>query len=140
MGGRGYKNDVDGYLIGTRRTVEFKAAYKTEDGKIDILYDILSPKTPTIPIFSNTANKIYALIGKRRTIKSIGFYDETHRLTKVIHLNHKHKSFCGHHVHIGDSYHHDINTTRNLNMEERQITEHIIQLWKEKGGAYHAQH
>ena len=138
MGGRGYKNDVDGYLIGTRRTVEFKAAYKTEDGKIDILYDIISPKAPTIPIFSNTANKIYALIGKRGTIKSIGFYDETHRLTKVIHLDHGDGGITGYHVHIGDSYHHESGNSRHPTEEEYGIIKRVLSLWKEKGEAYHA--
>lgn len=131
MGGRGYKNDVNGYLNGNKRTVEFKSAFKTDDGKIDILYDIASPKAPTMPIFSNTENKIYAIIGKNGQIKSIGFYDEKHMLIKTIHLDHNDNKHSQH-VHDGDNYHHISGKGRILTDSEHAITNRILNIWKTK--------
>ena len=133
MGGRGYKNDVSGYLDGNRRTVEFKTLLMTGDGRIDILCDITSPKTPTAPIFSNSPDKIYALVGKRDKIKSIGFYDGRHMMVKTIHMDHKHDGYCPH-VHVGDSYHHDTENVRRTTAEEGIVVEEVLRLWKEQGG------
>lgn len=132
MGGRGYKNDVKNYLDGNRRTVEFKAAFKSIDGIIDILYDIQAPKNPTMPIFSNSPNKIYAVIGKNGEIKSIGFYDERHMLIKTIHLDHFDNDNKPWHVHDGDSYHHVNGVSRKLTEEEEKIVKKILKIWKEK--------
>ena len=132
MGGRGYSNNVIGYLNSNKRTVEFEAKYKSNDGKIDILVDKISPKAPTMPIFSNTENKIYAIVGKNGEIKSIGFYNDKHILTKTIHLDHMDKPINGAHVHEGDSYHHKSNLSRALNKKEWDITNRILKIWKEK--------
>ena len=129
MGGRGYSNSVDQYLGGNRRTVEFQAAYKTEDGRIDILYDKVSPQAPTMPIFSNTAGKIYAIVGKNGEIKAIGFYDEKHILTKSIHLDHDDKPVKGAHVHVGDAYHHKSGYSRRPTPSEEKTIAYVKELW-----------
>lgn len=128
MGGRGYSNNVDGYLNGNKRTVEFKAIYKTEDGKIDILFDKVSPKAPTMPIFSNSENKIYAIVGKNNEIKSIGFYNDKHILVKSIHLDHGDNGLKPH-VHIGDNYHHQSGKGQLLSNEEIDTMNKILNLW-----------
>lgn len=134
MGGRGYHNDVRGYLNGNKRTVEFKAAYKSSDGMFDILFDTVAPQAPTMPMFSNTAGKIYAIVDKRgERIKSIGFYDQTHRLIKTIHLDHFDNNYWWH-VHEGDAYHHSSGNARDLTEEERKTVEKILKVWKSKGG------
>ena len=129
MGGRGYSNNVEWYLNGGKRTIEFQAAYKTEDGKIDILYDKVSPQAPTMPIFSNTADKIYAVVGKNGEIKSIGFYNDKHVLTKSIHLDHSDGNIKGPHVHIGDSYHHKSGDSRKPTRSEKEMIRHIQDMW-----------
>lgn len=129
MGGRGYSNNVNGYLNGNKRTVEFRAAYKSDDGKIDILYDKVSPKAPTMPIFSNTENKIYAIIGKNNEIKQIGFYNDKHILIKTIHLDHFDNNLNPH-VHLGDNYHHKSGNGLPLDEKDIEITNHILDTWK----------
>lgn len=130
MGGRGYDNDVKGYLDGNRRTVEFQAVYKSKDGKLDILYDKTSPKAPTRPIFSNTEGKIYAVIDKhRKNIKQIGFYNERRILTKVIHLDHADNGLRNH-VHVGDAYHHVSGSGRSLTSDEQNIVDKARNIWK----------
>lgn len=133
MGGRGYNNDVIGYLLGDKRTIEFEAKYKSKDGLIDILRDKISKKSPTLPIFSNTEGKIYALIGKRGDIKSIGYYDETHRLTKAIHLDH-YDNHLKWHVHEGDAYHHLHGKARALTSDELEMVNRILDIWNKQRG------
>lgn len=133
MGGRGYSNHVEWYLDGNRRTVEFQAALKTPDGKIDILYDKVSPRAPTMPIFSNSAEKIYAVVGKNGEIKAIGFYNDKHVLTKTIHLDHDDRPTKGPHVHIGDAYHHKSGSSRKPTAAEEKTIAYIKDLWARKG-------
>lgn len=135
MGGRGYKNDLTSYLNGDRRCEEFETFFKLDNDKIDVIQDIKTPKTPTMPIFSNTENKIYAVVGKNIQIKSIGFYDERHMLVKTIHLDHKDNKLVPH-VHIGDNYHHESGKSRKLNIEEQEITSKVLIAWKERGSNY----
>ena len=129
MGGRGYSNHLEWYLNGNRRTVEFQAAYKTLDGKIDILYDKVSPQAPTMPIFSNTPGKIYAVVGKNGEIKAVGFYDEKHVLSKSIHLDHDDRPIKGPHVHVGDAYHHQSGASRAPTADEARTVAFIKALW-----------
>lgn len=130
MGGRGYKNNVIGYLTGDRRTAEFRSVWKSDDGKIDILQDKISPMAPTMPIFSNTEGKIYAILDKTGTkIKAIGFYDNTHRLIKTIHLDHDDGKIRGYHVHDGDLYHHISGYSRPPNEEETKVINKILEMW-----------
>ncbi len=136
MGGRGFRNDVKGYLSSNRRTIEYKAVYKDE--KLDILLDIRSPKAPSMPIFSNTAGKIYVLIGKKGDLKSIGFYDERHMLTKTIHLDHSDGPNKGAHVHLGDARSHVSGNSLPLNEEEIEIVKtatRIYEEWRKKENA-----
>lgn len=133
MGGRGYHNDVAGYLNGNRRTVEFFAVYKTPDGKIDFLKDKMSPQAPTMPIFSNTSYKIYVLVGKKGDLKSIGIYDDHHRLKKTIHLDHHEKGVGQPHVHDGDAFHHHSGDSRRPTAEEQKLIDSVYSFWK-KGG------
>lgn len=134
MGGRRYKNNVKNYLDSNKRTAEFKTAIKLDEDNIEILYDKQSPKAPIIPIFSNSPNKIYAVVGKNGKIKNINFYDDKHMLVKSIHLDHVHNNIKDLHVHEGDNYYHVEGKTRPLTADELKIVLIILQSWKTKEG------
>ncbi|MCF0124303.1 MAG: hypothetical protein HUJ68_00825 [Clostridia bacterium] len=102
MGGRGYHNDVKGYLRSTGRTDEYGRVSAISNEKIDFILDLKSPNAPLIPEFSNSPNKIYALLNKDGTrVKSITIYDENHEQKFSIHLDHPHNGKNGPHVHSG---------------------------------------
>lgn len=91
MGGRGYHNDVKGYLNSNKRTCEYSKISEISNNKVEFIVDTVSPGGPVAPEFSNTANKIYALVNKHGTgLKSITFYDENHEQKISIHLDHTH--------------------------------------------------
>ncbi len=90
-----------------------------------------------MPIFSNTAGKIYVLIGKKGDLKSIGFYDERHMLTKTIHLDHIDHRMKPH-VHMGDNYHHESGNGRQLTSDEMEVVRkaaRIYEEWRKKENA-----
>lgn len=102
MGGRGYHNDVKGYLNSNARTSEYSKISQISNDKIDFIVDNMQPGAPLAPEFSNTAGKIYALLDKRGTnIKSITVYDDNHEQAYSIHLDHSHGGKNGPHVHSG---------------------------------------
>jgi|GEM_PF-3094751 len=133
-GGRGYKNDVIGYLTDKNRKNLYETVYQTPDGSLDIVLDKLHHEDPSMPIFSNSPGKIYALLGRNGKIKSIGFFDETHRLVKSIHLDHDDGPIKGIHVHMGDAYHHKFGESRRPTSEEEELIRKVLALWAEKGG------
>ena len=131
MGGRGYKNDASTYLADSNKIMEYTRVYMTPDEKIEFLIDVISPSAPTLPIFSNSPNKIYVLINKRMTgLKSIGIYDEHHILKESIHLDHKHNKNIPH-VHVGDAYHHSRNEGRSLTPEELKLVSDVLKIWED---------
>lgn len=102
MGGRGYHNDVQGYLKSNGRTSEYSRINEISNDKIDFIIDSVQPKAPLAPEFSNTAGKIYVLLDKHGTnIKSITVYDKNHEQAYSIHLDHTHGGKDGPHVHSG---------------------------------------
>lgn len=101
MGGRGYHNNVKGYLDSSGRTREYRKAFDSGYPDIDFLVDRISPEAPKNPEFSNTACKTYVLLGKNDGLKSIIFYGEDHRQKKVIALDHQHGDLGVPHVDIG---------------------------------------
>lgn len=103
MGGRGYHNDVKGYLSSNKRTCEYSKISEISDSKIDFIVDTVSPKAPVAPEFSNSPNKIYALVDKHgKGIKSITFYKENYEQKVSIHLDHSHDG-SSMHMHLGMS-------------------------------------
>ena len=129
MGGRGYHNNVKGYLDALGKIKEFETIYQTEDEKIDFVKDVVAIKNPTTPIFSNSPNKIYVLIGKDDKIKNISIYDENHLMIKSIHLDHSDNKMKEH-VHDGDLYHHMPGSGRQLTKEEVQIKKKVLQIYE----------
>ena len=129
MGGRGYHNDVNGYLDASGRIKEFETIYQSEDGKIDFVKDAIAFKNPTTPIFSKSSNKIYVLIGKNDKIKNISFYGENHLMIKSIHLDHR-DSGLTEHVHDGDLYNHVPNSGRPLTKDEEQIKNKVLKIYE----------
>lgn len=91
MGGRGYHNDVKGYLNSNKRTVEYAKINELSNDRIDYIRDVTSPKAPLTPEFSNSPNKVYVLLSKDGTkIKSITKYNQNHEQAYTIHLDHSH--------------------------------------------------
>lgn len=102
MGGRGYHNDVRGYLNSNGRTSEYFKISSISNDKIDFIIDSVQPNAPLAPEFSNTPGKVYALLNKYGTgIKSITVYDENHEQKYSIHLDHYHNGGKVPHVHSG---------------------------------------
>ena len=102
MGGRGYHNDVRGYLNSNKRPSEYAKINEISNNKIDFIVDTVQPRAPLAPEFSNTANKTYVLLDKTgRKIKNITVYDKNHEQKFSIHLDHNHGSKKGIHVHSG---------------------------------------
>ena len=88
MGGRGYHNDVKGYLDSNKRTVEYAKISDISSDQIDFIRDVATPKTPVTPEFSNSPNKIYVLLSKDGSkIKSITKYNDNHEQVYSIHLS-----------------------------------------------------
>lgn len=127
MGGRGYHNDVKGYLDSNKRTVEYAKISEISSDRIDFIRDVTSPKTPVTPEFSNSANKIYVLLSKDGSrIKSITKYNENHEQVYSIHLDHSHNGEPAH-VHAG------IGTGRNqisLNSEHLKLVDEVSAIFK----------
>ena len=102
MGGRGYHNNVRGYLNSSGRTSEYDKIESISNNRIDFIVDKVQPRAPLAPEFSNTADKIYVLLDKSKTkIKNITVYDKNHEQKYSIHLDHNHGSTKGIHVHSG---------------------------------------
>ncbi len=102
MGGRGYHNDVRGYLNSRGRTSEYTRIDEISTDKVDFIIDKVKPRAPLAPEFSNTAGKTYVLLNKNGTgIKNITVYDENHEQKFSIHLDHVHGGKKGPHVHSG---------------------------------------
>lgn len=102
MGGRGYHNDVQGYLNSNGRTSEYSKISEISTDKIDFIVDSVNPNCPVAPEFSNSPNKIYVLMDRNGTgIKSVTVYDENHEQKYSIHLDHPHNKEKGPHVHSG---------------------------------------
>lgn len=102
MGGRGYHNDVKGYLSSNKRTSDFGKLEDISTKSIDFIYDKVSPNAPWSPEFSNSPNKTYVLLNKGRNgIKSIIVFDKNHEAKYYIHLDHPHNGKSGAHVHSG---------------------------------------
>lgn len=102
MGGRGYHNDVVGYLRSDKRTSEYDKISAISTKNVDFIIDKTTPTKPSIPEFSNSPNKIYVLLNKSQTkIKSITVYDCNHEQDFSIHLDHYHKGSKDVHVHAG---------------------------------------
>lgn len=101
MGGRGYHEDVVGYLDSDCRTCEYMMISEISNDEIDFIVDLVSPERPVAPEFSNSPNKIYVLFNSDCTkIKSITVYDENHLQKYSIHLDHFHDGELIH-VHEG---------------------------------------
>lgn len=101
MGGRGYHNNVKGYLDSNKRTVEYAKISEISSDQIDFIRDVTTPKTPVTPEFSNSPNKIYVLLSKDGSkIKSITKYNDNHEQVYSIHLDHAHNGESAH-VHSG---------------------------------------
>ena len=102
MGGRGYHNDVRGYLNSSGRTSEYTKLDTISNERFDFIIDSMQPHAPLAPEFSNTAGKIYVLLDKHGTgIKNITVYDKNHEQEYSIHLDHMHNGKSGPHVHSG---------------------------------------
>lgn len=100
MGGRGFHDDVEGYLDSERRTCEYMTISEISNDEIDFIIDLVSPDAPVAPEFSNSPNKIYVLLNSDGTkIKSITVYDDNHLQKYSIHLDHPHK---GEYTHVHD--------------------------------------
>jgi hypothetical protein len=126
MGGRGHHDDVEGYLNSGKRTCEYNQLGRSEDGAIDFIQDAIQPGAPLTPEFSNSPNKIYALIGKDGEIKSITYYDANHEQTKTIHMDHEHKGKRPH-AHSG------MNTGRkdvSLTSSDMELIAKVNKIWK----------
>ena len=129
MGGRGYHNNVKGYLDALGKIKEFETIYQNEDEKIDFVKDVVAIKNPTTPIFSNSPNKIYVLIGKDDKIKNISFYSEKHLMIKSIHLDHSHRKEKWH-AHDGTLYDHKKDEYRVLDGEEIKLVQKVLQIYE----------
>lgn len=133
MGGRGYHNDVRGYLNSNGRTSEYARIDELSTDKVDFIIDTVQPRAPLSPEFSNTAGKTYVLLDKNKTgIKSITIYDENHEQKFSIHLDHNHGENKGPHVHSG------MNTGRKdipLTKEHQKIIDEMnrtFEKWRKK--------
>jgi len=128
MGGRGYHNDVQGYLNSNGRTSEYVRINEISTDKVDFIIDTVQPGAPLAPEFSNKAGKTYVLLDKNGTdIKSITVYDENHEQKFSIHLDHSHGGKFGPHVHSG------MNTGRKdipFTKEHQKIIDEMNSLFK----------
>lgn len=133
MGGRGHHNNVKGYLDSSGRTKEYKKVFESGDSNLEFIEDVVSPINPKNPEFSNSANKIYVLIGKNGKPKSIIFYGEDHTQVKVIALDHSHGKLKEH-VDIG--FNDTKREARRLTDVEKDYIKYVMNIFnsKNKGG------
>ncbi len=128
MGGRGYHNDVKGYLDSNGRTSEYSKINEISTDKIDFIIDTVQPGAPLVPEFSNTADKVYVLLDKKGdNIKSVTVYDENHEQSYSIHLDHPHNDKMGPHVHSG------MNTGRKdmeFTKEHQKLLDEVYSIFK----------
>ena len=129
MGGRGYHNDVQGYLRSDARTSSYIKINELSNERIDFIQDDVKPAAPVTPEFSNSANKIYVLLDKSGTkIKNITVYDDNHEQKYSIHLDHPHKNQTIH-VHSG------MNSGRKdipLSSEHRKLIEEVYKIFNKR--------
>lgn len=129
MGGKGYHNNVKVYLDSKGRTIEYQTIYKDENRHIEFIKDITTPDHIKNPEFSNSPNMIYVLLGYKKDIKSVIFYNENHMQTKVIAMDHIHKPFGRPHVDIG--FNDTKREHRGLTNEEKEYVKLIKKMFKE---------
>lgn len=133
MGGRGYHNDVKGYLNSNKRTMEYAKINEISNDKIDFIIDSKSPSSPVAPEFSNSPGKIYALVSRNgKSIKSITVYNKDHTQKYSIHLDHPHNGKTGIHVHSGMlSGRNDIKLTQRHISLANKVTS-IYENWRKR--------
>ena len=96
MGGRGAASgiSVKGFEYGT----EFKTLLRVDNIKF-VQYNYGSATLP-LETMSSGRNRVYVIVNKDNTIKSIGFYDKSGKKKRQIDLTHTHQG-QNPHVHIG---------------------------------------
>lgn len=123
MGGRGTGLDVSRYLgrSEAERTGEYSCIH--QEGNIKFLVQN-EGKRVSVPVFSNTENRIYVTLNREGEISGITQYDKNHRDVFSIHEKHSNEA-------NGDLYH-EHTSLRNgrIKTEGRNMSREHIELYK----------
>lgn len=130
MGGRGASSGISDLGI------EYGQEYKTVLKSGNVLFirsNYVNKKSDATPMETKTKNRVYALIGKNNSVKSVVYFDNNNKRKKQIDLDFPHKKILPH-THHG--YFHNENDgpkgATRLSIEEKKLVDNILKIWENK--------
>ena len=130
MGGRGASSGM------SSRGYRYGEEYRTVLAYRNIKFIEKRHHDSSMPMETQADGRIYVHVDGEK-LKSVIFFDEEHKRSKQIDLDHSHRGMKPH-VHHG--YYHNEHDPKDvgatpLNREERQLVDKVVSIWENKRAA-----